>query len=63
MTDMKDKELPEKDLEKASGGAVDPRLQFKTGHVQPDSNPEPVDRPGSVERKGTKLPGTTVNPL
>jgi hypothetical protein len=64
MPDKKDKELSEKDLKKATGGAVDPRLTFKTGHVRPGSGPtaSPVDPEPTDPTKKLKKPGQ-INPM
>jgi hypothetical protein len=61
MADKKGKELSEKDLKKASGGTVDPRLTFKTGNLRPGSggtaSPDDpvVSDPTKKIRKGTQI--------
>ena len=67
MVDKKDKELSDKDLKKATGGAADGRRPvLKGGHIsqpgglQPEADdPAPTTTPSTPRTR----PGTKINPV
>jgi hypothetical protein len=67
MVDKKDKELSEKDLKKATGGAADGRRPvIKGGHTnRPVADPDPdADNPESPSTTTPRTrPGTKINPV
>jgi hypothetical protein len=64
----KNKELSEKDLKKATGGAGDRRPVLKTGHTNspngPVLNPDDADSPQAPSTNTPRTrPGTKINPV
>jgi hypothetical protein len=65
MVDKKDKELSDKDLKKATGGAADGRRPvLKGGHTNRPGAPEADDsQPSPTTSSPKSRPGTKINPM